>query len=42
MVGFVRVRVDSVSAVTGCVGKVNVSGAWLTGGLSSDDFAASQ
>ena len=33
--GLVRgVRFHAVSAVTGCVGMVNVSGAWSSGGLS--------
>ena len=35
-------RFHAVSAVTGCIGMVNVSGVWLTGGLSSDTQDAHQ
>ena len=30
------VRLHAVSAVTSCIGMVNVSGAWLTEGLSNN------
>ena len=36
--GWVRgMRVHAVTAASSCIGMVNVSGAWLTGGLSSAD-----
>ena len=39
MHGLVRgVRFDAVAAVTGCVGMVNVSGIWLSRGLSNRLF----
>ena len=35
-------RFHAVSAVTGCIGMVNVSGAWLGGGLSIKAFTATE
>ena len=43
MYGHVRgVRFHAVSAVTGCIGMVNVSGVWLTGGLSTEEAHGSE
>ena len=36
------VRFHAVGAVTGCIGMVNVSSAWLTGGMSKNVLPACQ